>query len=376
MQEVATEAQAIRYVEELASLVKLRTDLALYLLEQYDWDLGMIHYQETDFIQHVLWDRIMQVANRQGLTEPIHYAISRFFQILDDSIGRLLSACGQGTNTMIISDHGFQSHKGTVYPNVLFYNAGWLTTQNSKFTRLKQKLATSRRTRHLYTTLRKARSYIQFRHTMTQSESLQRDMLWDKLVSSWQNARAAMVMGHQYGFVYVRDKQDVNRCMKLLRDTTHISPSEPLFERAMSFQQAYGRTINEAYCHFVICVPREGFTVSRKLGPEVYHPRKAGAHPGTHDLQGVFIAIGSAFLKNLSHSMRLIDIAPTCLHLLGLPIPSDMDGQVALPILRNGGKPEIEECSAGEQAALSEERYGEEDVKLVEERLRNLGYLN
>lgn len=54
-------------------------------------------------------------------------------------------------------------------------------------------------------------------------------------------------------------------------------------------------------------------------------------HPpfGTHHVDGIFLAYGSGIKKGYRIRIaRIIDIAPTILHIFSLPIPNDMDGQV------------------------------------------------
>ena len=50
---------------------------------------------------------------------------------------------------------------------------------------------------------------------------------------------------------------------------------------------------------------------------------------GHHRPDGIFFALGKPFVAGKQiEEARLLDVAPTLLHLLGLPIPSDMDGRV------------------------------------------------
>jgi hypothetical protein len=51
-------------------------------------------------------------------------------------------------------------------------------------------------------------------------------------------------------------------------------------------------------------------------------------------MEGVLIAAGPAFRAGASpHQADLLDIAPTVLHLLGVPIPADMDGRILTELL-------------------------------------------
>lgn len=55
-----------------------------------------------------------------------------------------------------------------------------------------------------------------------------------------------------------------------------------------------------------------------------------------HRRQGIFVAAGNGIKRDeLAHGTSLLDIAPTILALLGLPVPDDMDGRVLTTILKD-----------------------------------------
>jgi arylsulfatase A-like enzyme len=75
---------------------------------------------------------------------------------------------------------------------------------------------------------------------------------------------------------------------------------------------------------------------------------------------------------------RLIDIAPTLLHLFGVPVPEDMDGRVlveafqpefiAAHLVKSG-------AASGTSGGDRSSGYTDEESAKVEERLQALGYL-
>jgi hypothetical protein len=66
---------------------------------------------------------------------------------------------------------------------------------------------------------------------------------------------------------------------------------------------------------------------------------------------------------------RLEDIAPTVLHLLGLPVPADMDGR-SLAV----GTPTIAQAEAAKEGE-PQSAYSEEEKEAMKRHLRELGYL-
>jgi predicted AlkP superfamily phosphohydrolase/phosphomutase len=106
---------------------------------------------------------------------------------------------------------------------------------------------------------------------------------------------------------------------------------------------------------------------------------REGEWSGLHSLEGILVLQGKYFKngKMLGHS-EIIDIAPTLLHLLNLPIPEDMDGSV----LHEAFKEEFTAVHSVLKKMVSDykgqfinETYSNDEAAMVEERLRGLGYI-
>jgi hypothetical protein len=107
--------------------------------------------------------------------------------------------------------------------------------------------------------------------------------------------------------------------------------------------------------------------------------------PGGHHIEGIFIASGREIVHNPTAlpDLKIEDIAPTVLHLMGLPVPEDMDGRVITEILDPADihkRPVVKGMPVGrwpdEQAALdSHADFTTGDDEKIQERLRALGYI-
>ena len=63
-------------------------------------------------------------------------------------------------------------------------------------------------------------------------------------------------------------------------------------------------------------------------------------YSGAHKKDGVFIAYGPDIKEDVQiQGAKIYDIAPTILHMSGLPVPDDMDGRVLEDIFREGSEP-------------------------------------
>jgi predicted AlkP superfamily phosphohydrolase/phosphomutase len=102
--------------------------------------------------------------------------------------------------------------------------------------------------------------------------------------------------------------------------------------------------------------------------------RQIRGDSGSHRMHGIFIASGPEIRAGQAiQDAHIMDLAPTILHLMGLPVPDDMDGDVLTQAMAASRTVEFRAAGPadeGVQAGLSEEETTE-----VEDRLRALGYL-
>jgi arylsulfatase A-like enzyme len=100
------------------------------------------------------------------------------------------------------------------------------------------------------------------------------------------------------------------------------------------------------------------------------------SYSGVHAMEGVFAMAGAGVRRGVDLGARqIVDVAPTLLALLGLPVPSDTDGAVMSEALTDPaavreGEASYDQRVDGEQPALT----AEEEATL-EASLRSLGYL-
>ena len=97
---------------------------------------------------------------------------------------------------------------------------------------------------------------------------------------------------------------------------------------------------------------------------------------GCHRLYGIFIGNGAAFEKGGQVSnARIIDLAPTILHILNTPVPADMDGRVLSTALTPELRARTVQMSGESQSTQNQVDLSDAEQAEVEERLRALGYL-
>jgi len=88
----------------------------------------------------------------------------------------------------------------------------------------------------------------------------------------------------------------------------------------------------------------------------------------------VLLIQGEGLRPAENFSPNLIDIAPTVLHLLGLPVPADMDGRVLEEIFPEAPPVRYEEVD-NRRAMETAMEYSAQEAELIEQRLKGLGYV-
>ena len=154
----------------------------------------------------------------------------------------------------------------------------------------------------------------------------------------------------------------------------------PLISRVLNREEIYhGELLDQT--PDLLLLPRDfayvafgesEFASNKLIGPTL-------GHTGHHRLEGIGALIGphvqpGAILQNAT----LLDLAPTILHALGLPIPQDLDGRV----LSEAFTSEFLSSSTPryETESLARINYGtdysEDEEAEVLERLSDLGYIS
>jgi len=105
---------------------------------------------------------------------------------------------------------------------------------------------------------------------------------------------------------------------------------------------------------------------------------------GSHRPDGIFLAHGADIRPNAdAPPVQIIDLAPTIMYQLGVPVPDDLEGRIVKEAFT--GSPEkrtIEAAATGgsllepSSRPSSPGRYTDREQELLRQRLTNLGYMD
>jgi predicted AlkP superfamily phosphohydrolase/phosphomutase len=365
------------YLAELMSVTDVQIAYALHLIQDHKPDIAVIHFLATDIAQHKLWKHLDadHPWHNPTLATEVVMEVKRLFGRIDQAIGQLRTNAGEDTTVLILSDHGFGPMWRTVNLNNWFKEHGLLELRRDLRVRLRHWLA-----EHPFLAAVTRRL---LRSTTTKELLRMDDIDWGKT--------SAFSMGH-CGQVYINRqgafpqgsvspdeisvvRDQVLRCLRGLKDpdtgeavVDHIIPAQESLDGSNLFSGPDFHIIMDGYR----AVAHPLFAADGKIITEL--PQ---GDSGFHRPDGVFIAHGPSIrVGSQLNQARIIDLAPTILHLLGVPVPEDMDGVVLEDVLTTAfhrAHPQKYQKPL-QYDGLGAQQKAEEQSE-VEERLRALGYL-
>ena len=164
-----------------------------------------------------------------------------------------------------------------------------------------------------------------------------------------------------------------------LKRVEHPATGGPIFKQIFPSENIYSGDFLSQGPDLVV-VPRDGFAINDSLLPTNFMEESETMICGGHREDGIILVAGNGIMANANlKSACIIDVAPTILYCLGLPIPEDMDGEVLASVFKESyiGNNPVEYCEADAVRAvkLEDELYSRGEQGMVQKRLEELGYL-
>ncbi|MCA9975205.1 MAG: alkaline phosphatase family protein, partial [Anaerolineales bacterium] len=373
--------------DDLYDLIHTRGKWALHLIENEPWDAFMVHFLAMDVMKHALW-RFMDHTHPRHKASPYEHAIRDGYALVDEYIGRLMAKLPPDTGVIVMSDHGFGPLLNMVNLNVFFMQKGLLKLKRDPWTQLKA---------------------FAFRYGLTPSAAYQwiarlglqnlvarvskntRNNIVGKFLSfenvDWKRT-IAYSMGHvgqvylnladrePHGIVkpenYEKRLHEVMDALQELHDEngrsilTRIIPGSSAYHGPYAHKGPDLHLVLDDY-NMIACplFATEGKVMTHQIRGD----------SGCHRSEGIFIASGPGIKQGVTLSAHnIMDLAPTIMHLLGAPVPREMDGRVLDDIFVQP-TPVTYSDNSDEERETAVTTFNDTESAQVEERLRSLGYL-
>lgn len=113
-------------LERVYAMTDQRFGLMEHLVRTRAWDFAILCEIGPDRLHHCFWRDHDPTHPRHDPGSPHRGAIRRYYRHLDGRLGRLLEAAGPETDVLVASDHGAVAMHGGVCINEILRRAGWL----------------------------------------------------------------------------------------------------------------------------------------------------------------------------------------------------------------------------------------------------------
>jgi predicted AlkP superfamily phosphohydrolase/phosphomutase len=381
-------------IQHVHSNTEQQRQAALYLIREFPWDFFIVVFTGPDRLQHYLWAEIdsshpLHNADAAGL---VGTAILDHYRFLDQTIADIVGDLGEETIVLILSDHGFNGCYGRFYVNAWLQAQG-LLAWHKEAPRVARLLSiyTQSGVAPLFRRLRQAlfpKSEIHFSRSLRWA-TLAKMVDWSRTRAYFsldggirinlrgREPRGIVAQGSEYQALRCRLQED-------LQSVTDPDTGQPVLDRVFFREELY-------HGPFVSLAPdlvleprrdsrdaRHNYILDGSFPPVSQDPFGiSNPYTGNHTLDGIFCAWGKGIRQgDRVEGARIIDLAPTVLYAMGLPIPREMDGQVLMSIFDRdllADEPRYDDTTLVQCGPA--QGFNEAEHEIVERRLRDLGYL-
>ena len=346
------------FFREACECFETRLRVVDFLMEK-DWDLFVIVTMETDRLQHLMWEK------KEERLLP-------FYQRVDEGIGNFINRLEDRDFLIILSDHGFGPEKKTLYLNTWLKERGFLKSRK-RWVRSDPGI-------EVEVPHRKATPFL---HRIRRAVGKRKEVIdWEETVACFFDTGLVHGIGinlkgrEPKGAVDPRDYEKIrNRIMEEVRELKD-EEGERVIQEIYKREDLYqGPFVNRA--PDIVLVPDFAYTFSNRIRDFI--SKKRQDHRGVHRLNGIFFLRGPGVRKGKKmEGAQIIDVAPTILHLLGLPVPRGMDGRVLTEAFESDFLQSTPVCFDGTplEVDLSKYEMTEKEAEDVKKMLKGLGYID
>ncbi|MEK6301448.1 MAG: alkaline phosphatase family protein [Acidobacteriota bacterium] len=358
-------------------LTETQTSAAEYLIESRPTEFFMTVYTASDWGGHNLWPSEGSNHGKEALLS--------IYRALDQAVARLLQHTDDATQVYVISDHGMGAHTGASY-----HLADWLEANSF----MKRDRGTHSRSSFVEATRRAAKTILPGAvkekiksglgaERVKQLQAAEKDsfyssIVWDQTLAYTEPGRhvininlagrnpAGTVAADDYEIVCER----ITRSLGEWTDARGRSVVEQVAQRNQVYAGPFSERASDMYVYW---------NPAASLGDPPAEVRARGFWwSGDHRPEGILISKGPGIRRAAQlDSATVYDLVPTLMRGSRLPAPGGLDGRVINELFTD----EFLErnptaIDAGSQAVASDaSTLSEAEERLIEEKLRGLGYL-
>ena len=380
------------FIDDITNLLKIRVKVTTNLLIKNQWDFAMVVFRGTDVIPHY-FRKYMDEGHPEypKSNKRFENAISDIYEENDRAVGELLKIIPDDTSVFLMSDHGHGRLRKMINLNMWFLKNGFLTLKKSAKVMLKYNLfKIGLSPQNVYRVLSRLRIQNIIPHINRQSRNKILNAMLSFSDVDWSKTKAYS-LGH-IGQIYInlkgrekfgivnrgKEYEDVrNEIIEKLKKLKDPETGEYVIDKVVKKEEIYsGPFLDRAPDLYVFSKDSEYDCFALMAQSTEIFSKHFKKQSGNHRLHGIFVANGPDIKKdNQTKDAKIIDIVPTILYLMGIPIPDDLDGKILkdifLPDFVKLTPPTYEKA----KSIHKDDKSSLTDQEEIKKRLRELGYL-
>ncbi|MGQ9471287.1 MAG: alkaline phosphatase family protein [Candidatus Aminicenantales bacterium] len=288
-------------LEGIYLMTKRRFAVMKYLITQKPWDFFMFVEIGVDRVQHGFWKYMDREHHLYSPGNPYESVIIDYYRFLDKQIGELIDLADQETVVLVVSDHGAKRMKGAFCINE------WLIAQG----------------------------LLKVKEKPSQPTSLEKvEVDWSKTKAwAWGGYYARVflnVEGREPQGIIPADDYELER-QKLIEKLMAIKgPAGETWATRVIIPTEHFPVVNGDYPDLMVYFDDLYWRSAGTLGysnPYLLE-NDTGPDDAVHAQEGIYILYDPLSPRSGRHDADILDIAPTVLSLLDLPVPQDMRGKI------------------------------------------------
>lgn len=388
-------------LRELYAFTENRLRATLYLMSRYEWDFFMVVFRGTDFIGHygARFSNADYCQRHSDEAAKYGQVIPQYYEAIDRAIGKILENLDDDCSIIIMSDHGIGCLDKNFYVNKWLMDEGLLRLKRFRklrgyhltiiqysIYRILQKMKLQILANLLPKSLAEKRIGIP-RIKINTHPSTRIDWKKTKAYSLWTSGEGIIrlnVKGRspegivEAGAEYEEMRNHIINRLYAIKDPE--AGGKRVIQKAFKREELYKGPYVEEAPDILFLMDETGYSSWSDLDSEATLLCNDRDFFGPHHLEGMLITKGKDLTEGVElKDARIIDLAPTILYLLGLPVPDDMDGRVLLEMIEDSyrqSEPVRYESVAGQEEPFSpEEFYSGEEKSRIEKHLKEMGYI-
>jgi predicted AlkP superfamily phosphohydrolase/phosphomutase len=286
---------------QIEEMTAKRFQVAEHLLETRPWDLFFMVEMGTDRIHHAFWRFFDHEHRLYEPGNPYEQGVLDYYKALDEKMGRLLSHVDDDTAVLVVSDHGAKKMDGGICVNE------WLRQEG----------------------------YLVLKEEPAEPQPLKPEMIdWERTIAWGEGGYYCRlflnVAGREpQGQVAQEDYERVRTELKEKLEALGDPDGNPIGTVAHRPEDLYAErkgVVPDLLVYFGDLSWRSIGVVG--AGTVHVFENDTGSDDANHAHDGLYILAADGVPAGHGPQQEIRDIAPTLLHLLGEPVPSDMEGSV------------------------------------------------